>query len=79
MTYTPCIKKYFQNFQDYKGKTHPKFTTEIGSLCNTASRQVHGKQSIPHFGRNTTTDYAPNWCSGQEIYLQLDAVQPLAL
>ena len=29
--------------------------------------------------RESTTDYSPNWCWGQEIYLQLDAVQPLAL
>jgi len=27
----------------------------------------------------TTIDYSPNWWSGQEIYLQLDAVQPVAL
>jgi len=38
-----------------------------------------GKESTLYFARNTTTDYIPNWCRGQEIYLQLDAVQPLAL
>jgi hypothetical protein len=63
---------------NYKGKTDPKFTTEIFFVYNNASWQLHEKQSTPYFARNTT-DYSPNWCWGQEIYLQPDEVQPLAL
>ena len=37
------------------------------------------KQRTLYFARNTTTGYSPSRCWGQEIYLQLDAVQPLAL
>jgi len=63
----------------YKGKRDPKFTTELGFVCHNASWQLHENQSTLYFARNTTTDYSPNLCWGQEIFLRLDAVQPLAL
>jgi len=64
---------------NYNRKTDPKFITQVGFICNNASWQLHEKQSILYFARNTTIDYSPNWCWGQGIYLQLDAVQPLVL
>jgi len=64
---------------NYEGKTDPKSTTEIRFVCNNVSWQLHEKQSTLHFATNQTTENSPNCCWGQEIYLQLDAVQPLAL
>jgi len=40
----------------YKGKTDPKFTTQLVFVCNNASWQLHEKQSTLHFATNTTTD-----------------------
>ena len=47
---------------NYKGKTVPKFTTELGFVCNNASCQLHAKQSTLYFSINIITDYSQNWC-----------------
>jgi len=64
---------------NYKEKTDQKSTTDLGFVYNNVSWQLHEKQSTLHFATNTTTKYSPNWCWGQGIYLQLDAVQSVAL
>ena len=47
---------------NYKGKTVPKFTTQLGFVCNNVSCQLYEKQRTLYFSINTTTDYSPNWC-----------------
>jgi len=47
---------------NYKGKTDPKFTTQLDFICNNVSLQLHEKQSTLYIARNTATHYSPNWC-----------------
>jgi hypothetical protein len=47
---------------NYKGKTDPKFTTEVGIYVTMLHDSCIEKQITLYFARNTTTNYSPNWC-----------------
>jgi len=60
-------------------KNRSKIHNRNRLLCYNTSWQPHEKQRTLYFAGNTTTDYSPYLCWGQDIYLQLDAVQFSAL